>query len=76
MINLPSSMTFILRAGEYGEVERLINEGHVFLVSAGKEIVEKIASNARPSECLDRERLFRSNSVQNVSQAISDVMNG
>ena len=69
-------VTFILRAGEYGEVERLINEGHVFLVSAGKEIVEKIASNARPSECLDRERLFRSNSVQNVSQAISDVMNG
>lgn len=66
--------TFIMKTGWYREMEKLYNNGHAFLVSSADEMAEKIKSNARARSPLNKEDVFKSNSLQNIEEAMRDII--
>jgi len=66
--------TFILKTGWYQESKNLYENKHAFLVESAEEIAEKIKSNELPSQKLDKENIYRENTLDNFEKAIESII--
>ena len=66
--------TFVLKTGWYEEMKPLYDGGYAFLVSSAEEIGDKIRRHMKPPNHIEKESLFKSNSLENMERAITDIV--
>ena len=66
--------TFVLKTGWYEEMKPLYDGGYAFLVSSAEEIGDRIRRHMKPPNHIEKESLFKSNSLENMERAITDIV--
>lgn len=67
-------IVFLVKSNFYLDLKRLIEGNTLFVVSDAQEIITKIKSGIVPKGRINKEDIFKSNSLQNIEEAIAEVL--